>query len=355
MFWSDYFSKIDVFLQHIKLRGYSDHSLRAYTRHLFSVKQFFEESCAGQKQSKTFSDDKKQPANLFNSLSPLNSLRNYLYGLPHLNANADVNGRAENDHSKQVTRGQFLSALRSYDRFCLQRGWTTLPKLDELCIKNRKNSLPVVLEQGQMENFFAVLEKEIPLASENYLLLRNRLIWEMLFGLGIRIAEITTLKIDQIDGAAMGINILGKGKKWRNLPLTPRLKNVIDRLVVLRADFLQSKKISLHVQRHLLLNHRGLAMTERGVFYCFKKIIDDFFLKQDAPNTQDGQATISKLHPHALRHSIATQLLENGMNLRHIQKLLGHASLSTTQRYAQLSKKSLFDQHKHFHQLSNFY
>ena len=366
MFWREYFSKIDAFLQHIKLRGYSDHSLRAYKRHLFAVRDFFEK----QKLSEPFfngenpsdkdpSGEKEPPA------KPLNALRSYLYSLSDLpHSTNDNRSTDKKDFSKQVTRRQILSALRSYNRFCLQRGWATLSQLDQLSVKNKKKSLPVILDQEQINFFFTTLEKEIPIespiespietstetpvSSKNYLILRDRLILEMLFGLGIRIAEITTLKIDQINCASMHINILGKGKKWRNLPLTARLKNAIERLIKLRANFLQSKNINLEAQRHLLLNHRGLPMTERGVFYCFKKVIDHFSLKYD-----EHDATFSKLHPHALRHSIATQLLESGMNLRHIQKLLGHASLSTTQRYTQLSKKALFDQHKHFHQLSN--
>lgn len=333
MFFSQYFLPLDDFLRHIKITGYSHHSLRAYQRHLFNAKKVLTHWETEEK----------------NYRPPIDFLEKYIYTLPSLdneqNNKKNEQKQTDSQQIKQITRRQILSALRAYDRFLLQQGHSGFPLLDSINIKNKKAKLPNILDQQQIKELFFLLEEKFPLETENYALLRNRFIFETLFGLGCRIAEISDLKKSNVNCCDNTIKIFGKGKKTRILPLTPRIKKIFERLFILREHFI--KKNNAKDSEYFLLNQRGLPISVRGVFYCFKKTLPKLFLNEKE------NANILHLHPHALRHSIATDLLQNGMNLRHIQKWLGHSSLSTTQRYTQLASQTLLEQHKLFHPLAN--
>ena len=151
--------------------------------------------------------------------------------------------------------------------------------------------------------------------------LRDRAIIEMLYSSGVRVGELISLKIKDMDFREKTVNVLGKGKKERLLPVTSQAIESIENYLLKRPGGKEKDSI-------IFCNLKGGQLTERGVQY----IIDTL-----ARNC----GIYRKVTPHMLRHSFATHFLENGMNLRYLQHLLGHSNLSTTEIYTNLSIEHL--------------
>ncbi len=154
---------------------------------------------------------------------------------------------------------------------------------------------------------------------------RDRLMFELLYGCGIRNSELTGINLDDIRLSAEAILIRGKGKKERYVPFGGSAKSAL-------AAYVPARQARLaEVQKRtpsLLINHRGGRLTTRSVGRIIKKIAVAKGLSPD-------------VHPHTLRHAFGTHMLEEGADLRAIQELLGHERLATTQRYTQLSMKQV--------------
>lgn len=162
---------------------------------------------------------------------------------------------------------------------------------------------------------------------------RDRLIFELLYGCGIRNSELTGINLDDIRLSAEAILIRGKGKKERYVPFGDAVKSALGAYLPERERvFLESKKTSTA----LLVNHRGGRLTTRSVGRIVKKIAVAKGLPSD-------------VHPHTLRHAFGTHMLEEGADLRAIQELLGHERLATTQRYTQLSMKHVLQVYDQTH------
>jgi integrase/recombinase XerC len=149
---------------------------------------------------------------------------------------------------------------------------------------------------------------------------RDTAIFEFLYGCGLRVSELVALDLQDVDLAERWIRVLGKGRKERLVPYGAKAAAALDQYLPQR----QAKP----VERALFTNHRGSRLSDRGVraivkFYASMLSGDD------------------SLHPHSLRHAFATHMLSAGADLRSIQELLGHAKLSTTQRYTQVSLADL--------------
>ena len=151
--------------------------------------------------------------------------------------------------------------------------------------------------------------------------LRDRAIIEMLYSSGVRVGELISLKIKDMDFKGKTVNVLGKGKKERLLPVTSQAIDSIE-------NYLMKRPTGKDKDSIIFCNLKGEPITERGVQY----IIDTL-----ARNC----GIYRKITPHMLRHSFATHFLENGMNLRYLQALLGHSNLSTTEIYTHLSIEEL--------------
>ena len=151
--------------------------------------------------------------------------------------------------------------------------------------------------------------------------LRDRAIIEMLYSSGVRVGELISLKIKDMDFKGKTVNVLGKGKKERLLPVTSQAIDSIE-------NYLMKRPTGKDKDSIIFCNLKGEQLTERGLQY----IIDTL-----ARNC----GIYRKITPHMLRHSFATHFLENGMNLRYLQALLGHSNLSTTEIYTHLSIEEL--------------
>ncbi|MFZ9533126.1 MAG: tyrosine recombinase XerC [Ilumatobacteraceae bacterium] len=175
-----------------------------------------------------------------------------------------------------------------------------------------KGRLPKVLTAEQLR---ALLEHH-PQEHPRWRHLRDDAVVEMLYGSGLRVSELCSLDVDSIDARRGVVRVMGKGNKERQVPVSKPAVEAV-------RDWLKARREVLADEIALFLNHRGKRITPRDV----RRLIDD--------------RAVSPTHPHALRHTFATHLLDNGADLRAVQELLGHADVATTQRYTHVSKERL--------------
>ena len=175
-----------------------------------------------------------------------------------------------------------------------------------------KGRLPKVLTAEQLR---ALLEHH-PQEHPRWRHLRDDAVVEMLYGSGLRVSELCSLDVDSIDARRGVVRVMGKGNKERQVPVSKPAVEAV-------RDWLTARREVLADEIALFLNHRGKRITPRDV----RRLIDD--------------RAVSPTHPHALRHTFATHLLDNGADLRAVQELLGHADVATTQRYTHVSKERL--------------
>ena len=150
---------------------------------------------------------------------------------------------------------------------------------------------------------------------------RDLLLFELLYGCGLRVSELAGLDLDDFDFSERWIRVRGKGRKERQTPYASKAADALEKYLAVRKPLDPA-------DRALLLNHRGTRLSDRGARGIVK-----FY-----SSVLEGD---SSLHPHSLRHAYATHLLSSGADLRAIQELLGHSRLSTTQKYTQVSLTDL--------------
>src|SRR5262252_8557546 len=219
-----------------------------------------------------------------------------------------------------------LAALRSLYRWLAQEGVVEQNPAALVSTPKLPKKLPRV---PTIEEMNTVLDGRMPeVASFPE---RDRMMFELLYGCGIRNSELIGINLDDIRLSSEAILIRGKGKKERYVPFGDSVKAALGVYLPARQLLLSGKKKNTPA---LLVNHRGGRLTTRSVGRIIKRIAVAKGLSPD-------------VHPHTLRHAFGTHMLEEGADLRSIQELLGHERLSTTQRYTQLSMKhvlAVYDQ-----------
>jgi len=221
-----------------------------------------------------------------------------------------------------------LAAVRSLYRWLAREGVVEQNPAKLVATPKLPKKLPRV---PTIEEMNSVIDGEMPDAAA--FPERDRLIFELLYGCGIRNSELTGINLDDIRVSAEAILIRGKGKKERYVPFGDAVKSALGAYLPEREKiFLATKKNS----SALLVNCRGGRLTTRSVGRIVKKIAVAKGLPSD-------------VHPHTLRHAFGTHMLEEGADLRAIQELLGHERLATTQRYTQLSMKHVLQVYDQTH------
>lgn len=220
------------------------------------------------------------------------------------------------DEHKRSTIARRLSALRTFYRYLVRSGSAT---------ENPAALVATPKQQGQITEFLTVDEMFRLLdqgETSNPLRIRDLAIWELLYGSGLRVTEASTLNIVDADLAGGWVRVRGKGSKERDVPLTDTSVRALQRYLVVRTELRDSD--GNQSAGALFLNCRGGRLTSRSIRRLLTKAQEDVGLEQ-------------RVSPHGLRHSFATHLLDGGADLRSIQTMLGHSSLSTTQRYTHVS------------------
>jgi integrase/recombinase XerC len=226
-----------------------------------------------------------------------------------------------------VSLGRKLSALRSFYGFLVREGVAPGNPARAVASPRRPKRLPEVLPEADV----AVLV-EAPGAEQNPLALRDRAFLELLYASGLRVSELTGLDAGDLDLRQGLVRVLGKGSKERVVPFGRAADAALRRWL----DEGRPALASARSGAALFLNHRGGRLTPRSI----ARRLERWVIAAGLPR---------HVHPHVLRHCFATHLLANGADLRGIQELLGHASLSTTQRYTHLDWKRLAEVYDRAH------
>jgi integrase/recombinase XerC len=221
-----------------------------------------------------------------------------------------------------------LAAVRSFYGWLAQEGVVEQNPAALVSTPKLPKKLPRV---PTIEEMNTVLDGQMPeVASFPE---RDRIMLELLYGCGIRNSELIGINLDDIRLSSEAILIRGKGKKERYVPFGDSVKTALATYLPLRQQMLAERK---KITTALLINQRGGRLTTRSVGRIIKKVAVAKGLSPD-------------VHPHTLRHAFGTHMLEEGADLRSIQEMLGHERLSTTQRYTQLSMKHVLDVYDQTH------
>ena len=290
-------SSFENFKNYLKLeRGLSINSIKSYEYDLNLFKNFI--------QSNQMSD------------TPFNcrpeTIKNYLYN------------NISNKKSRSQARS--ISSIKSFFNYLIFEGYIKKSPISDIESPKLEKKLPEVLTELEIEKLIKSFDTQQNFGQ------RNRTIIEVLYGTGIRVSELVNLKLSNIFFKENIIKIIGKGNKERFVPLGDIASNEIKKYLKIRDNSIIDSKFSDIV----FLNRYGRGLTRSMIF----KIISDSY-KRIGLN--------KKISPHTLRHSFATHLLKNGADLRTIQLILGHESITTTEIYTHLDTNHLDEVLKNFH------
>ncbi len=237
-----------------------------------------------------------------------------------------------------------LAALRSFFKFCVREGLAQQNPARLVATPKLPKRVPSVLTAEEVNTFLDQLARVEPPgpdeehpkrkrpgadADESKLLLRrDRAILELLYASGLRVSELTGLDLADVDRREQILRVRGKGRKERIVPFGGKAAAALESYLPVRSEILRRNREG--AAKAVFLNYAGGRLTTRSVGRIVKKYVRLANINWD-------------LHPHSLRHAFATHLLADGADLRAIQELLGHATLSTTQKYTHASIRQLME------------
>jgi integrase/recombinase XerC len=315
------------FLAYLRLnRNASPHTVRAYDTDLTQYLTF-----VGKQLDRWLSDLSPE------DLTP-ESLRGHIAEL----------GRAGEARSSV---GRKISSIRAFMRYLRREGYLEHDPTALTVAPKREQTLPVHLTEAEMQELLQQPDGDHPLGR------RDRAILELFYASGLRLSELEGLDLDSVDLSGRMVRVLGKGRKERIVPFNQATERALrawlrDR-AALRAGTKNaelrtkngkqgaSRPIARRTAPHvddepLFVNARGRRLTGRSIDRLLRRYVARF-------------STQTNVSPHALRHSFATHLLQRGADLRVIQELLGHARISTTQRYTHVNAAQLIDVYRRAH------
>ncbi len=224
------------------------------------------------------------------------------------------------------TQSRKMSSLRSFYRFLTRRKIVKIDPTQTIVLRAKDHKLPQFFYAPELKQVFDSLHGSDPLT------MRNLALFQLFYTTGMRVSEVSSLQLDQIDLDLKMILVHGKGNKDRYVAFDEQSKAALDNY--LNNGRLKLLKIGAD-SKVVFLNKDGKPLTTRGIEYVMQKVFN--------------QAGISgKVHPHELRHSFATAMLNNGADLRSVQELLGHINLSTTQIYTHVTMSHLQKNYEQF-------
>ena len=225
------------------------------------------------------------------------------------------------------TQARLISGLRLFYKFLMLENIVDSNPLDLIESPKLSRKLPDVLSLEEIDRMIAAIDLSKPEGE------RNRSIIETLYGCGLRVSELVNLKLSDLYFEEGFIKVTGKGDKQRFVPISDYTQKYINIYI---KHIRSHQKIDAAFSDILYLNRRGKQLTRVMIFHIIKTLIKKAGIEKN-------------ISPHSLRHSFATHLLENGADLRSIQLLLGHESITTTEIYLHLDKQKLHDTLKKYH------
>ena len=294
-------TSIENFKNYLKLeRGLSMNSIKSYEFDLIQFKNFMIENAINESPKQCSSS----------------TVKTYLY--------------KNFSNKKSRSQARSISALKSFFNYLLFEGEINSSPLNDIESPKIENKLPEVLTEDEIKRLISSVNLDSEFGQ------RNKTIIEVLYGTGIRVSELTDLKLSNIFFDENILKVTGKGNKERFVPLG-KIASIEIKKYLNDRDKL---KINSKFSDILFLNRYGRQLTRSMIF----KVINDY-----SKNAKIDK----KISPHTLRHSYATHLLKNGADLRTIQLILGHESITTTEIYTHLDTFHLEDVLKKYHPREN--
>jgi integrase/recombinase XerC len=298
---------IDQFCDHLTYeRNVSPHTLRNYHSDLV---QFYDFIAPADKDGVRRPVDVKQIDNL--------TIREYMASLYE-------------KKKKKTSIARKLATLRTFFKFLCREQVLDLNPARLVASPRLEQKLPVTLSIDEVTRFVETPDTDTPLGK------RDRAILELLYGTGIRVSELCGLNVDDVDFKNRGIRVRGKGRKERIVPFLPKTGDALEVYMGVRGELLAEANEEERDPLAVFLNYQGTRISTRSV----GRMIDKYL---------KICAEVHNISPHSLRHSFATHLLNAGAGLREIQELLGHARLSTTQKYTHVTHERMMEVYDRAH------
>ena len=294
--WEPYKKGFKAYLQLEK--SLSENSVIAYLRDVEILTEYLQEK-----------GSLKKPADII-----LKELQSFLKWITELGMTA-------------TSQARIISGIRAFYKYCLLENISKTDPTTLLEAPKLKRSLPDTLNFEEIENMISQIDLSKPEGG------RNKAILETMYSCGLRVSELVNLKISQLYPDVGFIRVIGKGDKERLVPIGRSAAKYIT---------IYQNKIRVHIavkpgnEDVLFLNNRGSKLSRVMIFYIIKELVSKAGIKK----------TVS---PHTLRHSFATHLVEGGANLRAVQEMLGHESITTTEIYTHLDREFLRKTLEKFH------
>ncbi len=288
-------------------KGASPHTVRAYKSDILAIEAFLKRTCQCIDEHGLVSE------NLIDRYA-VRSFLSYLH--THKLARSTIERK--------------MASLKTFFQFLASRKMINANPVKYMALPRKEKRLPTFLTETEADLLLdQVLDKN------SLRDLRNLALAEMLYGTGIRVSELVSLDLEDIDSEAREIRVLGKGDKERIVPVTEAALEILDLYLAARSVYYK-RTFCPGGSGPVFINLRGSRLSDRSVRRILRQMGVD-------------QGLFKHVHPHQIRHSFATHLLNSGADLRAIQELLGHASLATTQKYTHVSLERLlriyYDKH----------
>lgn len=279
------------------VRHYSERTAEAYLKDLHDFKAFLEKEDFG-----GFSDVSRRVSKFY------------------------VSALADTYQPRSVARK--VSTLRSFYHYLVDEGEVETHPFLQVRLPKAKKALPKFVYPEEIDGILASIDASTDKGQRDYALI------ETLYATGMRVTEMTTLKVRDVDFAERVLVVHGKGSKDRRIPFGESLSDTLNMYRVTTRESLVGKNATPH--QYMFVNMRGGAITARGIRYALNEVLK-------------SAGSFLKMTPHTLRHTFASHLLSNGADLRSVQEMLGHSHISSTQIYTEVSKKDLRDKYMNAH------
>ncbi|MDM1556569.1 site-specific tyrosine recombinase XerD [Chryseobacterium indologenes] len=290
MTWDEKIKDFEIFLRFE--RNFSDNTLDAYVRDIKKLKDYAEEDLA----------------NIGPDSIDYENLQEYIFNL-------------SKQKFSERSQARWISSIKAFFKFLLEDEYREDNPAALLEGPKLGLYLPDTLSLPDINKIIAAIEVNTDLGK------RNQCIIEVLYGCGLRVSELIDLKISNINFKEQYIKVNGKGNKTRFVPLADYTAELLESYI---KEVRSKGKINKKYEDTLFLNSRGTSMSRVIVFLIIKELTDKAGVNK-------------KISPHTFRHSFATHLLQNGADLRYIQEMLGHSSITTTEIYTHLKTEELRD------------
>jgi integrase/recombinase XerC len=292
---------IERFANHLKYeRNVSEHTLRNY---LSDLEQFYDYLCPPGQGGQRPQIDIRRVDHI--------TIREYL-------------SKLYREKKKKTSIARKLATLRTFFKFLCREQVVQMNPARLVASPRLEKKLPKVLSVDDVIKFIETPDTSTVLGK------RDRAILELLYATGMRVSELVGLNLDDVDFRNQSIRVRGKGRRERIVPFGSKAKEALEAYLGVRGELLLEAPEEKRDPMALFLNYQGTRITTRSVGRMIDKYVKECAMAHD-------------ISPHSLRHSVATHLLSAGADLRAIQELLGHARLSTTQIYTQVSIERLME------------